>query len=1023
MKQRAWVGIVVTAAVAAGASFAWRTRDPFDPVQRWLVVPALLATVAALVGARRRTGADAIGWLAIAGSCAMTAASYSLGFVTGALDPRTLDGLSGILRAPDRTLLALGLIAFVSARSPVRERYLAIEATVVSLTAMLVMWVLLIEPAFGRTSMGETDRMLSLALPASDLVLVTLAARMTLGYRAKSRAFSLLLAGLVVRLLANAVDFWTSTGEPAPIGPAVHGLTALSLALFAAAALDRTADEAPQVAHNAVALDRLRLATIALCAIVPQAVLIGLLISDNADRTTLLFAGVVTATVTLLALARLWGLAVAVRDLTERRGRDRLASLVERSSDVVVLVDGDHLVSYSSGALSQVLGVDGESWVGRPLTELGISLSDVPWPVVAGRILAQPPESTTTVEVSAQHADGSPRLLEVTAVNLVRNVAVSGIVITMRDITATRRLQLQLSFRADHDELTGLANRAQFLSRLSNSLAEGRRPVVMFIDLDGFKVVNDSMGHEAGDVLLREIAQRLRHRIPASTGTVARLGGDEFAALLPSSTTRDAARIGAAVVSDLRDPIALTSFHTVTASCSIGIAQPDDGNSASDVLRNADFAMYRAKRRGKGAIEVFDAELESEVARTEEYRRDLVSALGRDQFSLVYQPIVRLRDGRLVGAEALIRWNHHVYGAVSPGEFIEIAEQTGSIIPIGWWSIRQACITAAGWEDPSLFVTVNLSASQLRGASMVQHVKAALAESGLEAQRLVLEITESMLIDDPDGAAAELVQLRALGVRVALDDFGTGYSSLAYVQRLPLDIIKIDREFVQGVGRDAALTRTIVTMAHHLGLQTIGEGVEEESQVQALADMGCDYTQGFLVSHPLDAASMAWMLQDLAAQARTAEQEASASETSYETEPVESAARVAGTARAVQVEPAPSVSPTADSPGVLGTPAADDVAGTPPRTATSPLPTVTTSPATTSPATTAPAASASTLPTAHPMTPPTGSPVARRALRSASTATTPPPAADRRHTGHDEEVARLLRPLNLATPPPADDLH
>ena len=871
MKQRAWVFLVTAGAVAASAAYAWRTRVPFEQAQRWLIIPALVASIAAFWGARARTGGDRIGWMAITGSCAMTMGSYLLGFTGEVFDPNTLDGLSGLLRAPDRALIALGLIAMIGARSPIRERYLAIEATIVSLSATLVMWVFLIEPALGRSTLTDTDRMLSLALPASDLVLVALAARLSLGFHARNRSFSLLLAGLVTRLIANVLTYWASMADGSKGTLTIHLLTGLSLLLFALAAIDRSGARQPEVAPHAVQLDRLRLTTIALCALIPQAVLIRLIVTDDAPRSTVLFAALVTAAVTALALTRLWGLALSVRDLTERRGRDRLASMVERSSDIVVLVDANDRIAYTSGAVLTVLGLPSHSWIGSELADLDLTPTHDSWAIVATRILEQPPDGTLTAEVTATHVNGSPRVLELIAVNLVQNVAVAGVVITMRDVTATRTLQHQLSFRADHDELTGLANRAQFLSRLTRELAERRRPVVVFIDLDDFKVVNDTMGHEAGDVLLRTIASRLLDRIPASTGLIARLGGDEFAALLPDMTTQQAVTLAAALIADLNDPIVLSQFHTVTASCSVGIAQPAPEENASAVLRNADFAMYRAKRRGKGFVEVFDADLEHEVARTEEYRRDLVSALGRDQFALVYQPIVRVRDGRLVGAEALIRWNHHVYGAVQPGDFVEIAEQTGVIIPIGWWSIRQACSTAAGWIDQSLFVTVNVSGSQLRGASLVDHVREALELSGLAPHRLVLEITESMLIDDPDGVAEELVGVRNLGVRVALDDFGTGYSSLAYVQRLPLDIIKIDREFVQSLGRhaDDALTRTIVTMAHNLGLETIGEGVEDEQQVIGLAEMGCDYTQGFWFSEPLTASSMAAMLDDLAEREHT----------------------------------------------------------------------------------------------------------------------------------------------------------
>ena len=986
------MSFLVACAVAASGAYAWRTRMPFDAAQRWLLVPALVAAIAALWGSRIRQHGDRVAWLAIAGSCVMTTASYALAFADGAFDSATLDGLTGLLRAPDRTLIALGLIAMIAERSPIKVRYLAIEATIVSLTATLVLWVFLIEPALGRSTLTDADRMLSLALPASDLVLVALAARLSLGYQARNRSFSILLAGLVTRLVANVFSYWAYMAEGSRGNEVIQGLTAVSLVLFAVAAIDRTGTERAVVAHEAVRLDRLRLATIALCALVPQVVLIILTISDETKRSTIVFAGITTAMVTMvtmLALVRLWGLAVSVRDLTERRGKDRLASLVERSSDIVVLVDANQSISYTSGAVATVLGVDSQTWIGRSVFDLELQPTTDTWPHTVQRILAQLPEGSMTIEATATHSNGTPRLLELTAVNLIHNPAVAGVVITMRDVTATRTLQKQLSFRADHDELTGLANRAKFLSRLNKELASGARPVIMFIDLDDFKIVNDTMGHEAGDVLLKHVAARMAAHIPERLGLPARLGGDEFAAILPDLTPHQVAMLAGTIVADLREPIVLSQFHTVAASCSVGIAQPEEEESASEVLRNADFAMYRAKRRGKGFIEVFDAELEHEIARSEEYRRDLASALGREQFALVYQPIVRVRDGRLVGAEALIRWNHHVYGSVSPADFVEIAEQTGVIIPIGWWSIRQACLTAAGWADESLFVTVNLSASQLRGASMAEHVKAALDESGLAPHRLVLEITESMLIDDPDSAAEELVAVRDLGVRVALDDFGTGYSSLAYVQRLPLDIIKIDREFVQSIARgEDALTRTIITMAHNMNMQTIGEGVEDATQVEALAEMGCDFTQGFLVSEPLSASSMAAMLHDLATRER-------------EQHPVDFVISVDAAPSPVVIETsaplrAPALAPLSTSSSQPHPGAATAVEERPARTPT-PM--------------AAPAVIAPPLTVAPPPAPVT--PVAGFAP-PAHTSTpfgTPPVPQARRRTGHDEELARLLRPL------------
>jgi diguanylate cyclase (GGDEF)-like protein/PAS domain S-box-containing protein len=853
--------LFVVACVATSGLYAWRTRVPADGSRSWLAAVALAATVAALVGSRRKRFGDQNAWLAIAASCVLTMSAYAIGSLVPSLEPDLASGLAAILGAPDRTLLGLALLAMLGARSLNRDRYLMLESLIVSMTMAMLLWVLLLQPALDRSTMGPIDRWLSVVLPLSDLVLVAFAARLVLGVDSRSRSLTLLLLGLVVRLFGNSVAHWMQMAGNEP-NTLVNVLFAVSLLLFAAAALDPSGNVDMRSAPPPVHLDRVRLTTMLACALLPQVVVLVFAVRGDASRSTLVLASAIAALVTTLAIAHLWGLAVSVRDLTAREGEDRLASLVDRSSDVVVLVDANGQISYTSGAMTSVLGYAADRWYRWSVYDLPIEPTSDTWLHAVQRLRALEPETSLSMEVSAKHADGGLRLMELTAVDLRQNSAVAGTVLTLRDVTATRTLQGQLRFRADHDELTGLANRAQFLARLNRDLLGDRRPIVMFIDLDDFKSINDTLGHESGDVLLNSVATRLRKRIPDERGLVARLGGDEFAIILPGIDVAQAVEIGRGVMDDLREPIRVNPFNSVSTSCSIGIAQPEAHDTASLLLRNADLAMYRAKRRGKGFVEVFDADLEREVARSDEYRRDLLTALGRDQFTLVYQPIIRIDDGRVVGAEALIRWNHHVYGAVQPGDFIELAEQTGVIIPIGWWSIRQACITAASWPQDDVFVTVNVSGSQLRGASLVDNVRASLAESGLEPRRLVLEITESMLIDDPDGVADELLRVRALGVRVALDDFGTGYSSLSYVQRLPLDIIKVDREFVQALdhSRDRALTRTIINMAQSLALETIGEGVEDKRHAAELEAMGCTYLQGFLFSHPLSGPALAAML-------------------------------------------------------------------------------------------------------------------------------------------------------------------
>ena len=823
-----------------------------------MICPPLIAVVAAVFGARSREHGDKVAWMAIAGSCLMTAAAYALTISHSAFGVRDLSDLASVMRAPDRTLIALALMAMIADRSPIRDRYLAIEASTVALATALVMWVAVVEPALTRSPLDSSGRLLSLSLPVSDLVLVALGARLSLGFRARSRSFVALQLALVSRFAANMMNYWGEVGTGRVSSILVNSITALSFGFLVWAALDRRNSEPAHVAQHAVRLSRIRLLSIVLSAVAPQVVLITVLMDDSAKHSTVLFAAGIATVVSLLALTRLWGLAVSVRNLTERRGNDRLASLVERSSDVVVLVDADGRISYTSPALQTVLGFERDEWSGAEVEGLDIQTNGGLHGDLWRQLKELPPDDSLTIEVSVLHASGERRTMELSAVNLTAHVAVAGIVLTLRDVTANRILERQLSYRADHDSLTGLANRANFLTRVSDELQRGNLPTVLFLDLDDFKAINDGLGHSAGDVLLRTVADRLNIRFANASNLVARLGGDEFGVLLLESSTAEASVVAQQAIVDLKDPIQVNDFQSVSVSGCIGIAVAEPKNSASDLMRHADLAMYRAKQLGKGQVEGFDADLGRQTERRNEYKRDLMAALGRDQLYLMYQPIVRLTDGRTVGAEALLRWDHHIYGNIQPDDFISLAEQTGVIIPIGAWAIEQACMSAVGWADDSMFVTVNVSGVQLREPTFVEGVQRSLRLSGLAPQRLVLEITESTLIDDSEMATGQLTELRACGIRTALDDFGTGYSSLAYVQRLPLDIIKIDKEFVQSVGelRSQALANTIVTMARNLGLETVAEGIESESQAMELASLGCEYAQGYMFFKPLSAVAM-----------------------------------------------------------------------------------------------------------------------------------------------------------------------
>ncbi|HSU15079.1 putative bifunctional diguanylate cyclase/phosphodiesterase [Longimicrobium sp.] len=438
------------------------------------------------------------------------------------------------------------------------------------------------------------------------------------------------------------------------------------------------------------------------------------------------------------------------------------------------------------------------------------------------------------------------------------------------EVTERKRVEDRLIHDAMHDALTGLPNRHLFMERLGEALlrfnAGGGQFAVLFMDLDRFKVANDSLGHHVGDELLVAVARRLQENVRA-TDTVARFGGDEFAILLGSlEGPDDAMEIAGRLVQAVASPVNLSGYEVFT-SASIGIALSTLGYDRPEyLLRNADMAMYRAKGSGGVAWEVFDRTMHAQALSRLQMETDLRRALRRGEFRLRYQPIVSLATGRIVGVEALCRWEHPDRGLIEPADFIPTAEETGAIVPLGEWVLGEACRQLAEWRaelGARIAVSVNLSARQLAHAGLVDAVRAALAESGLKPRHLKLEITESALLES-DAAGRVLAELCALGIEMQLDDFGTGYSSLSALHRLPMKALKVDRTFVGRIGQGDAplqLVRTIALMGKGLELAVIAEGVETGAQLAEVRAAGCDYAQGYLISRPVSAGAIREMLE------------------------------------------------------------------------------------------------------------------------------------------------------------------
>jgi diguanylate cyclase (GGDEF)-like protein/PAS domain S-box-containing protein len=559
----------------------------------------------------------------------------------------------------------------------------------------------------------------------------------------------------------------------------------------------------------------------------------------------------------------------------EAKNERKFKSMVQYSSDLLTLLGPDLRVIFQSPAVTAVLGRSPDEFIGCSLKEFA---HPDDYPAVhtkLTKILTGQLGATTEFECRIARADGEWCTVDAIITNLLDEPDVRAIVLNGRDVTERHALERELNHQAFHDTLTGLANRHLFLDRLSHAMDRGDRgadPVaVLFLDLDDFKTVNDSYGHPVGDDLLVAVAERIRSATRPGD-TVARFGGDEFAVLVESGTMPEAAEIVAERITEALMPTFRVNANDVVMRASIGIAlgqRPDE--TPDDLLRDADLAMYLAKRNGKGRFEMYRPNMHTDAVRRLETAVGIREGLEADQFEVFYQPIVNAHSGRLMGAEALVRWNHPTRGLLSPIEFIPTAEATGLIVPLGRQVLRDATRQAQEWRqgglvDDDFYISVNLSALQLQEPELVDIVSCALDDSNLPATALVLEVTESALIENLDLTLPRLHAFRCLGVRLAVDDFGTGYSSLSYLADLPVNFVKIDKSFIDRITSDeggAAMVRGIVDLSRALGFTCIAEGVEHENQRTVLDDLGCDNAQGYLFARPACVAVIARDLKKL----------------------------------------------------------------------------------------------------------------------------------------------------------------
>lgn len=583
----------------------------------------------------------------------------------------------------------------------------------------------------------------------------------------------------------------------------------------------------------------------------------------------------VNSTLLCNAVGEASGTLITVKDITERKWLEEylrlLESVVVNANEIVMISQTEEAINdplglrivYVNDAFSRATGYSSGEAIGKSaLLLLGEKTSISEVDRIRDTLNAHEP---VRAEVILYRKDESHFWVDVNMVP-IRNEQgqVTHFVSVMREVTERKIVEEQLRRNAFHDSLTGLPNRLLFMERLSQTVERAHedpnyRFALLFLDLDRFKVINDSLGHMIGDQLLIAIARRLESCLNKHD-TVARLGGDEFTILLENiKSDADATKVAERVQKALSTPFNL-SGHEVFTSASIGITlSSTDFDRPEDLLRGADIAMYRAKAQGKACHEVFDHDMHTHVVALMQLENDLRRAVERQDFELYYQPIVALATGRIMGFEALVRWQHPEQGIISPAKFVPIAEETGLIIPLGQWVLREACRQLKQWQDefasePPLTVSVNLSSRQFSQPSLINQIRQILTETGIDAHCLKLEITESAIMENTESAMDMLLQLKAMGIQLSVDDFGTGYSSLGYLYRFPMDVLKIDRSFVSRVdvdGEKLELVRTIITLAWNLGMDVVAEGVETTKQLAQLKALKCEYGQGFLFSKPL----------------------------------------------------------------------------------------------------------------------------------------------------------------------------
>jgi diguanylate cyclase (GGDEF)-like protein/PAS domain S-box-containing protein len=884
-QDRLPVGIVTALMAIYGLTYlvweraGWGSADVREVVGTAAFMPLNLLTGTLYLLASRRTELDAgvrraLALLGIGSFTVLAGNSISLYHIV-VLGESPTASWADAFYLTDSFLMLASLLSFPLARRIRLERWkFSLDAAMVLVGGAVAIWYFNVRPS-AASGTGWTVTLLAFAYPLANLlVMLGVTTVLLRGPLDQNRvAFRLLVISVSVSMVADLTFNMVllETGErSAAWVDAVYLLFYLlatasgELYLRRPVARSSGQEESPTRSQPLSPLPYLA-----------AAVTYGLLLLATLRpwRDPVSGIAIGTTLMTLLVVARqVLAVRQNVRLLAEQAARAneaRFRSLVQNSSDVILVIKPNGMIRFVSPSVARVLRYDPAPLIGRGFIDL-LDPEDRDRARTYLRDAAENVGVSPPVEWRFRQPDGSSLHAEVIATNLLHDTTVRGIVLNTRDVSERKRLEKELMHQAFHDALTGLANRALFRDRVSHALARARRqgePIsVLYLDLDDFKKVNDSLGHAEGDRLLVMAAERFR--ISARAGdTVSRLGGDEFAVLIEDGAGPEGVT---SVVERLTEAMSrpfMLGGNEVRVGMSVGVATAGDEDSADDLLRNADMAMYTAKRRGKGRSETYQAHMYTDVQHRGEMEVALRAAIENEELYLAYQPIFSLKHGRLEGVEALVRWEHPQFGHLLPQHFVPLAEETGLIVRMGRWVLREACRQTRAWHtafpETPLTVSVNISGRQLTELDLVSETRMAIAESQVSPDAVLLEITEGVLMQQTGSVLEQLRALKGLGVKLAIDDFGTGYSSLSYLQRFPIDVLKIARPFVEDVtaGVDkSALARAIIGLGDTLRLRTIAEGIETPEQCSALRLLGCSMGQGYYFAPPLPSTEIARLL-------------------------------------------------------------------------------------------------------------------------------------------------------------------